>query len=368
VKLIDLHGRLPSAGEYARRSRPITALIVHHSATESARSPEAIARFHVEGRGYPGIAYHYLVYADGRVYQCHDDNRVTWHSGCAAAHGMHCPDSANAYALGVCLVGDFSRAAPPPAQLAATRALYQAKRAEYGRALEIYGHRDAHGAATACPGDTYLSWLPGIAEAPMPSKLSFHVQNPGALADAGGWLVRHVRESGVWAYKVMDPDMLAGDPLPGQKAIGRLYFGGEADKELIRLGAEGARQYVQLCMGRLERAAWVWAWEGPNEPDVSTVEACHRLAEFEAERVRLMHARGRRTVSYCLSTANPAGAPANPLPEIEAKWRALGATISPSTSTAWGRWRTRRRTAGTWGTTAAGWGTCAPTATACRRC
>jgi hypothetical protein len=55
-------------------------------------------------------------------------------------------------------VGDFSHAPPPPAQLAAARELYGLKCAEYG-SLELYGHRSAHGAATACPGDVFTDGM-----------------------------------------------------------------------------------------------------------------------------------------------------------------------------------------------------------------
>lgn len=154
----------------------------------------------------------------------------------------------------------------------------------------------------------------------MTSKLTFQIQNPSGWP---AWLKNHIQQSGVKTIKLLDPDVIGGDPLPGVRTIGRLYFNNSSDLPLIRRGAAGAREYVNWCLPRIDRAPWVHAWEGPNEPEVSDLESCRWLNEFEYERVQLLHARGRRTASYSLGTSHPAGPQNDPLPMIRAKWRAL---------------------------------------------
>lgn len=142
--------------------------------------------------------------------------------------------------------------------------------------------------------------LPLLEEGGMGSKLSFHVQRP----EYPEWLKRHVRESGVGWAKVMDPD--AGQPDPfGVRTIGRLFFGGDVDKVLINEGAAGADKYYALAKPRMAKAAWVYAWEGPNEPDVSAPMTCRNLAAFCKRLGYLLHQDGRRYVALSLSTGNP---------------------------------------------------------------
>lgn len=160
----------------------------------------------------------------------------------------------------------------------------------------------------------------------MASKLTFQIQNPTGwqgTPEQPGWLKTHILTSGVKMVKILDPDACGSDPLPSIQTIGRLYFANNSDHPLILRGAAGAREYVAWCLPRIDRAPWVYAWEGPNEPEVSDLESCRWLNEFEYERVQQFHARGLRTVSYTLGTSHPAGPANDPLPTIQAKWRAL---------------------------------------------
>lgn len=158
MEIIDLRGRLLAHEDperrYVARARAPTVAIIHHTATGPEATPQGIATYHVEGRGYPGIAYHYLIDARGVIYQVNDDALVTWHAGCAAVHGDDCPYNANTTSLGVCFIGTFMDAPPTPEALAAGRWLLGGKRAEYGL-REVIPHRAAHGARTACPGDAF---------------------------------------------------------------------------------------------------------------------------------------------------------------------------------------------------------------------
>lgn len=165
VEILDVRGLLSGSGEYPRRASPPSAVVVHHTATSPALTPLSIAAYHVYTRGYPGIAYHYCVAPTGTVWQCNDDDAISYHAGCMAVCGPNCPLNANAYSVGVALIGDFTREPPPAAQLAATRELVAHLRGLYGD-LALIGHREAHAAATACPGDTFDSWR-GALEGPM---------------------------------------------------------------------------------------------------------------------------------------------------------------------------------------------------------
>lgn len=168
----------------------------------------------------------------------------------------------------------------------------------------------------------------------MPSLLSFHVQDP-AQASAGSWLNNHIRHSGVRFWKCMEPDHFGGaDPLPGIACIGRLWFPpDEPDKRLIRQGAAGARQYVEMCKPRWDRARWVWVWEGPNEPHTgdplndNDLDPMRWLAEFTAEFVRLGTANGVRVSVGQFSTGTPAGRPSDPVPGINRRWETFAPAV-----------------------------------------
>lgn len=137
-------------------------------------------------------------------------------------------------------------------------------------------------------------------EGSMGSKLSFHTQQPSYPE----WLKRHVREAGVQWVKIMDPDAGTADPF-GVRTIGRLFFANDADKALIVEGAAGADKYYAMAKPRMDKAAWVYAWEGPNEPAVDTPMACRNLGAFGRRLGYLMHQDGRRYVALSLSTGNP---------------------------------------------------------------
>lgn len=259
MNIVDLRAALPTNGTYLTRKNPPRQIVIHHSATEPTRSIRAIADYHINGKGYPGIAYHYCVLADGFVAQTNDDMAVTWHAGCASIHGDTCPDNANTYSIGVCLIGDFTENPPPEKQIAGARALIGVLRRRYGF-LPVIGHKEAHGCAyTACPGATWDAWKKELEEVPV-SKLGLHFQNLPA------WHTDVVNNSAVKWVKMIDP---AG-PYPYNRpvnVIGRRWIGGEgAEARFIHEGATGADAYFDLLLPRYREAPWVTVWEGPNEP------------------------------------------------------------------------------------------------------
>jgi len=155
------------------------------------------------------------------------------------------------------------------------------------------------------------------------SKLTWHIQDPCAWRWPS-WLKGHITGSGTSWVKIMDPDQSGKDPFPGLRTISRLWFPDDADKRLIPRGAVGAREYVEGCLPRIRGASWVYAWEGPNEPDTSTLDAVRQWAEFETARVRIMHEYGYRTVSGCFGTGRPEGDDA----QQDAAWQIIGPAIA----------------------------------------
>ena len=158
MRIENIVGQLPvhPTARYKTRSTINTA-VIHHSATPVTTTPWAIANYHVAIRGYPQIAYHYLAYNNGRVYQVNEDTTLSWHAGDGTNH----PNNENNKAVGIALVGDFTKAPPPEAQLVATRELLAHLQDKYGP-LRVIGHREGwyrgkYGVPTACPGDAFTN-------------------------------------------------------------------------------------------------------------------------------------------------------------------------------------------------------------------
>ena len=121
--------------------------------------------------------------------------------------------------------------------------------------------------------------------------IGWHFQGP-----TPGWAAGVVNAQ--W-NKVMDPG--AVDPLPGRKTVGRTYVDDQASNELVARGAHGAETWFALNRAAYERAPWVAAWEGPNEPPVATREQRRALAAFTTRHGELLHGIGRQHVGLNLS-------------------------------------------------------------------
>ena len=180
----------------------------------------------------------------------------------------------------------------------------------------------------------YKGWLdpePYLREMSMPSKLSFQVQRCGELRNPDHWVVHHIKEAGVWAVVLIDPDVLGTyNPFPGVYTLGRLIFNGDPDLALVKRGGAGAREYVAMCAPRQDAAPWIRLWQAPNEPftgdpeNPNDLDPMNRLTEFTVELVHLNRQRGIDTAVGVFSTSVPAGPKANPSPTIERKWEIFG--------------------------------------------
>jgi hypothetical protein len=128
----------------------LTTLVVHHSASV-LDGPRAIQKLHMEKRGYADIGYHYLIDAEGRLYE----GRLV---GVRGAH----TGGFNTGTVGVCLLGNFENQWPDVRQLEALRGLGTHLAAAYGLGF-LASHQGFQPAATVCPGHNLQPLLPDLA-------------------------------------------------------------------------------------------------------------------------------------------------------------------------------------------------------------
>jgi N-acetyl-anhydromuramyl-L-alanine amidase AmpD len=144
----DVIDELPrhESKEYETRPRSdIDTLVIHHSATVPTITIQRIARYHVSNLDWPAIGYHFVVTADGTLYQGNPVELTSYHA-----------TKANPFGVGICFLGNFTEEIPPQAQLEAGAHLVAWLMQELDIDLEnVKGHR--HFTATSCPGRQWLS-------------------------------------------------------------------------------------------------------------------------------------------------------------------------------------------------------------------
>lgn len=137
----DLRGQLPVSptAQYATRpASDVQGVVWHHSATSPTATFTSIAKFHVEVRKWPAIAYHFAIDQEGVVYQLNDITTVSYQ-----AQGY------NSKTIGVVLIGNFEEGEVPPAMEESIITLNEYLRDEY--ALKFaWLHKECR--KTKCPG------------------------------------------------------------------------------------------------------------------------------------------------------------------------------------------------------------------------
>lgn len=131
---------------------PWQKIVIHHSASPASDKKgvlidvKVIRKWHL-ARGWHDIGYHFVVLLDGRVEYGRPLNE----------RGAHCAaGNRNAYALGICLVGDFTKNVTPDRQLMGAIGLIKGLQKEYGMtSKDIELHREVPGAYTLCPGPLF---------------------------------------------------------------------------------------------------------------------------------------------------------------------------------------------------------------------
>jgi len=106
-----------------------------------------IEDFHVDGRGWAGIAYNALVCPHGYIFE---GRGIRYRN---AANG---DPTKNAAYYAVCFIGGQGDPFPDAARRAFIKAV-QWLRADGGAGTKVIGHRDV--TSTACPGDVIETWL-----------------------------------------------------------------------------------------------------------------------------------------------------------------------------------------------------------------
>lgn len=140
-------GANPPIGEFTNHT--IEQITLHHTASVLATNRDAPRqirghqRFHQNDRGWPDIAYHFLIDADGNVYEGRPIDAVgdTGTNYDPTGHFL------------VACEGDFDKQDVPDTQLASLTAVVAWALDEFqlGANAVISGHRDV--ATTSCPGD-----------------------------------------------------------------------------------------------------------------------------------------------------------------------------------------------------------------------
>jgi len=131
----------------------LNTIVVHHSAFPHA-GPAEIQGLHLDRRGFADIAYHFLIDAEGIIYEGREIN----------IRGAHV-QGFNTGSIGVVLLGDFNEEQPSEAQLISLRNLVDYQRYTYEIGY-LAGHKDYPDQSpdgTECPGDNLYPLLPDIA-------------------------------------------------------------------------------------------------------------------------------------------------------------------------------------------------------------
>lgn len=142
-----------------RKVEDIHFLTIHHSVGWGSEDNETnintIASYHVNGKGWPGIGYHYVICPDGQIYSTNDHYRVSYHAGT-----LNAPGDENWVSLGICFGGDFRKSMPTKAAQQAGRALVTWLQYNLPGQIAVVPHKRMPGAQTACPGEYRLEeWL-----------------------------------------------------------------------------------------------------------------------------------------------------------------------------------------------------------------
>ena len=138
-------------------------MTLHHTAGPTSEGGDSAARmrqiqnFHIEGREWCDIGYHFVVDHYGEIFQ----GRVG--SDRPAAH----VGGENAGNVGVSMIGTFTEISPPASQIEGVARIMGWVHKTHGVELDreaVKGHREWPSAATLCPGDRGLGHLDDILE------------------------------------------------------------------------------------------------------------------------------------------------------------------------------------------------------------
>ena len=118
----------------------LRTIVIHHSALAPTFGVAQIQRLHITQRGFADIAYHFVIDADGKIFEGRS----------IQVRGAHVA-GANTGSVGVALLGNFEESAPPEIQVSAMHDLIDHLCAAYRRLTHLAGHHDFN-FDSVCPG------------------------------------------------------------------------------------------------------------------------------------------------------------------------------------------------------------------------
>lgn len=127
-------------------------IVLHHTALPATDGPQEIQLKHTRDKAWADIGYHFVIGADGVIYEGRDIGVRGSHTG-----------GYNTGTLGIALTGNFEHAMPTEEQLASVAALVRYLAYAYD-ITHLAGHRHFQPGDTVCPGENFTPLLPEIAE------------------------------------------------------------------------------------------------------------------------------------------------------------------------------------------------------------
>lgn len=150
MKFLDITKTLPIKGRGwpFRSLKTVTDITVHHAGAPDHHGPSQFAAYHVlpkskQGKGYPAIAYHFVILPDGTINQCLPLTAWSSHNGFN-----------NKNAIGVCLAGNFENHPATDAQMESLGWVIRHIREVVPYVKYLCGHREypKRIGRTLCPG------------------------------------------------------------------------------------------------------------------------------------------------------------------------------------------------------------------------
>lgn len=111
TRLLDIENRTEDLPRHNRFTYPtrnvsnIETLVIHHSGTLTG-DVRSIANYHINERNWPGIAYHFVIFKDGSIFQTNYLTTISYHAA-----------SINSTSIGICLIGNCDINEPTVHQL-----------------------------------------------------------------------------------------------------------------------------------------------------------------------------------------------------------------------------------------------------------
>jgi uncharacterized protein (TIGR03382 family) len=171
-------------------------MAIHHTVTATSQNGqvEPIIRqaqaYHMDGRGYCDVAYHFLLSTDGRIFEGRPLN----------LRGGHTLNN-NTGNIGMSYVGCFHPGCgdhqPTPEMLAAGGLLVATLSGVYGFGISadtVKGHRDHSGQSTACPGNFLHPQLQQIRDLALNGGADTECLNDANYGGCNGSVITHCNE------------------------------------------------------------------------------------------------------------------------------------------------------------------------------